>query len=262
MTMSRSNPSANSPNPSTRWFEWDGSNGGVRYYDKEAKENKSAGNNFTFLVLDELATVRGWHEASESGIYSNEVRDTKQDVMVVKSFKGGILAEGVYASIRDRIGNLGGHFSANIYIAYKASGNHLAIGALQLKGAALNAWVEFRKQSASKINSHAIMITGSKDGKKGSVKFKTPVFGAVQVSKERNDEALELDKQLQEYLKSYLSRPRIDASAPIASREELAKADAAFSDHTSMTASEIAEADREAERPAKEAEFVDDEIPF
>ena len=40
--MSRSNPVENSPNPATRWFEWDGSAGGLRYYDKEAKQQVKA----------------------------------------------------------------------------------------------------------------------------------------------------------------------------------------------------------------------------
>jgi hypothetical protein len=263
--MSRSNPSSNSPNPSTRWFEWDGANGGVRYYDKEKKENVRVPSPFSFLVLDELSTVRGWHDASDSGIYANEVRDTKQDVLIVKSFKGGIIAEGLYAAIRDRIGHLGGHFTLNMYVAYKADDGKLALGSLQLKGAALNAWVEFRKAHRADVNTKAVVITGQNAGKKGKVVFQTPVFGMTAVSKERNDEALELDRGLQEYLKGYLSQPRSDAAASASRAEALAAADAAFADTDNAADDRAAEQEvsRQEAKSAPDAPFVDDlTIPF
>ncbi len=80
--MSRSNPNENgNPNPSTRWFEWNGEHGLVRYYDKQAEQQVEVGDDFTFMLLDQLGTVKGWHDASDSGIYANEVKDTRQDVL-------------------------------------------------------------------------------------------------------------------------------------------------------------------------------------
>ena len=111
--MSRSNPSENSnPNPAVRWFEWNGEKGLIRYYDKDAKQNVDVALPFTFLLLDQLGSVRGWHDASESGIYSNEVKDTRQDVLIVKAYKGGVLAEGIYKDIKDRVNNQGGQLVA------------------------------------------------------------------------------------------------------------------------------------------------------
>jgi hypothetical protein len=141
--MSRSNPSENSnPNPAVRWFEWNGEKGLVRYYDKELKQNVDVGTEFRFILLDQLGSVRGWHDASDSAIYSNEVKDTRQETLIVKSFKGGTLAEGIYRDIKDRANSVGGQFVANCYIAFK-HGNGLAIGSLRFKGAALGAWMEF-----------------------------------------------------------------------------------------------------------------------
>jgi hypothetical protein len=57
----------------------------IRYYDKEAKKNVDVGADFTFILLDQLASVRGWHDDSNSGIYSNEVKDTTQEALVVKA---------------------------------------------------------------------------------------------------------------------------------------------------------------------------------
>lgn len=229
--MSRSNPTDSTPNPSTRWFEWDGSNGEVRYFDKEAKSLKDPtkkGANipvklpFFFILLDELAVVRGWHDPSDSGIVSNEVRDTRAEPLVVKSFKGGILAEGFYSTIRDRVGNLGGHFVTNLYIGYKDASGELQIGSLQLKGAALNHWVEFKKACPSSIidkksvkhyYTKAVKITGYVEGKKGKIVFRTPVFAIQDISEKTDNEAKALDMLLQHYLKGYFSRTRTEQVA-------------------------------------------------
>jgi len=203
--MSRSNPNANAPNPATKWFEWTGEEGAVRYYDKTDKQNVTVPLPFTFLLLDELASVRGWHEPSKSGIYSNEVKDTRTDLFVVKSFKGGTLAEGLYKEIKDRVNAVGGKFVANCYIGFK-EGAGLEIGSLRFKGAALGAWMEFRKAQRGHLYDSAIRITGSTEGKKGRIVFKMPVFELKAISPESNSAAVELDKQFQSWLSSYLAR--------------------------------------------------------
>lgn len=209
--MSRSNPSDNQPNPCTRWFEWAGGSdtGLVRFYDKEAKSNRTCDMPFTFIVLDELSTVRGWHEPSESGIYANEVRDTRQEVMLVRSFKGGELANGLYAAIRDRVGNVGGYYQASIYIAYK-DGDALKIGNIGFAGAALQSWMEFRKAHRTEIYKQAVQVVGYTEGKKGSVVYRVPKFALKAIGEVTETQAIELDRELQEYLKGYLSRTRED----------------------------------------------------
>jgi len=252
--VSRSNPTDGVTNPSRRWFEYaGGSDGGVvRYYDKEAKKDVVVGEQFQFILLDELATVKGWHDASDSGIFANEVRDTKQDVMVVRSFKGGELASGVYSSIRDRIGAMGGHFVASCYIAFKDDDGKLAIGNLGFKGAALNAWVEFKKSAGTKKDDSgksvrayyvdAVKITGFEEGQKGRVVYRVPKFALTPISAESHKAAIDLDRELQSFLDDYLRRPRTEQAAKAA---------------TDAPAKSEAELD---ERRA--AEFVDDDISF
>lgn len=205
--MSRSNPNENgAPNPAARWFEWNGEGGTVRYYDKEQKQNVDVGSDFTFILLDELGSVRGWHEPSKSGIYSNEVRDTRQDVLIVKAFKGGTLAEGLYKDIKDRVNTVGGQFNANCYIAFKNGGGELAIGAIRFKGAALGAWMEFRKEHRSELYDKAVRIHGFTEGKKGRITYRMPVLAVTELTKSTNDAAVALDKQLQAYLAGYLKK--------------------------------------------------------
>lgn len=211
--MSRSNPNEHQTNPATRFMEWNGEQGNVRYYDKALKKNVDVPIPFTFLLLDELACVRGWNDASSSGIYSNEVRDTRTDLMVVKSFKGGTIAEGLYKDIKDRVNAAGGQFNANCYIGFK-DGAALAIASLKFKGAALGAWMEFRKANRSDLYKKAIHINGFAEGKKGKVIFRVPTFELKATLEETDRQAVELDRQLQQFLDGYLSRRTEDKAEP------------------------------------------------
>jgi hypothetical protein len=205
--MSRSNPHQGTPNPAVRWFEWSGEKGLVRYYDKDAKQTVEVGSSFTFMLLDQLGSVRGWHDPSQSGIYSNEVKDTRQDAMIVKAFKGGTLAEGVYKDIKLAVNAIGGHFNANLYIAFKDE-TRLEIGSLRFKGAALGAWMEFSKAHRGDIYKKAITIDGFTEGKKGRIVYRMPTFKVSDVSEATNDTAVGLDAELQEWLAGYLTRSK------------------------------------------------------
>ena len=226
--MSRSNPTDAARNPSTRWFSFaSGTDGGfVRYYDKETEKNVPLGNaetggKFVFLLLDELATVQGWHDPSESAIYANEVRDTRQDTFVVRSFKGGEIASGLYANIKDRIVAAGGHFVSSCYLAYKDDAG-LKIGNIRFKGAALSVWMEFKKQCPAKKDAtgksvkayyvDAVKIEGFDQMKKGGTTFRVPKFSLSPLSEDTNKQAILLDEELQAYLSDYLKRPRVEAA--------------------------------------------------
>lgn len=213
--MSRSNPTESSSHPCTRWHEYDGANGNVRYYDRDKKENIPVSDGFRFILLDELAVVKGWHDASDSGITSNEVKRIDRDPITVKSFKGGVLAEGLYSKIRDRVVNCGGHYTANLYIAFKPSADAaLVIGSLQLKGASLGVWMEFAKKNRGEIYKKSILIRGSTEGKKGKVVYRTPIFYLGEISPETDQQAMALDKTLQEYLTGYFGKSKIAPPSP------------------------------------------------
>lgn len=239
--MSRSNPTIVTPNPATIWFEWDGSNGRIQYYDKTAKNPKKQDalganipieGNFTFILLDELSVVNGFHEKSGSGIISNEVKDTKKETLFVRSFKGGKIAEGFYSEIRDKIVANGGYYAKNCYIAFKDDDGILKIASLKFAGSALNAWIEFvdknrNADGSNEVYNKAVDILGYNEEKKGAIVFRTPKFKLFNVSEKTNAEALELDKKLQAYLKAYFERARTEQVAAPAANESEAAAPAA-----------------------------------
>jgi len=212
--MSRSNPTETKKNPSVRWFEWSGKLGEFSHYDKEAKSKVPVPLPFQFVLLDELSTIKGWHDASESGISSNEVRNMRLEPLVVRSFKGGELANGLYATIKDKIAASGGHYVSNLYIGAKI-GSGLQIASIQFGGAALSAWFEFRKAAGPELYTKAITVASFKEGKKGSVVFKVPQFKLVDLSPATNEAALDLDKKLQSYLDDYFRSSKVDSPAPV-----------------------------------------------
>ena len=213
--MSRSNPTDGVRNPSTRWFEWaGGADGGfIRWYNRDTKETVKVEGAFTFLLLDQLSTVKGWHDPSQSGIYANEVKDTRQEVMVVRAFKGGELASGLYADIKEKIGAKGGHYVSSLYLAYK-DGDGLKIGNLGLKGAALSAWMDFKKSAGKKLDEQAVTIAGFADERKGGTSFRVPKFALKETSAATNQQAVALDVELQAFLSDYLKRPKAEAAKP------------------------------------------------
>ena len=164
---------------------------------------------FSFLLLDQLGTIKGWHEPSSSGIYANEVRDTRKDLLTVKAFKGGVLAEGLYKAIKDRVHTVGGQFVANCYIAFKDGGG-LTIGAIGFKGAALRTWMEFTKVHRTDLYSTAIVIRGFTEGKKGRITYRMPQLDVKDISEPSNIAAMKLDERLQEYLTGYFARTQRD----------------------------------------------------
>lgn len=235
--MSRSKPSDRLPNPSTRWLEWNGSLGGLRYYDKATQSRVGVALPFSFLLLDELKTIRGFDAKGNCRIYANEVYDTTTDPFVVKSYNSGVIAEGKYRSIQTVVEAAGGYFAQSCYIAFRRDvakdedllvENLYALGNVQWSRAALSAWVEFKKTRAAELYSKAVCITGTKEGKTGNVVYRMPSFELIEVSAAAESAAQALDEQLQDYLKAYLKRTtadRVEAHADEAPSPEPVTAD-------------------------------------
>jgi len=205
--MPRTNPNEVSSNPTQRWFLWDGLKGNLKYYDKESQSEIRIELPFEFILLDRLSVIRGWHDASESGIYSNEVRRTMDEPFTVRAFKmKEVIAQGFYADIKDRIKSNGGKYNASLYIAFTDDSGELAIGNLMLHGGAMSAWLEFEKANKKEIFTKGIKITSFTEGKKGGIKFRVPVLELVEIDYEIDAKAEELQKELQKHLVKYLSR--------------------------------------------------------
>lgn len=220
--MSRSQPNERIPNPSTRWHEWNGETGHPRYYDKELKANVDLTLPFEFILLDRLCTITGWHNPTEAGIFSNEIRDTRDEPLIVRSFKMlEPIAEGFYADIKDKVKANGGKFTINMYIAYAPEVGKLELGSFRIHGAAMSAWFDFEndKENRPLIYKKGIRIASTLHGEKGSgkkkIEWEAPVFEFYDLEEDEAVSALAIDRDiLQPYLTNYFARSRKEQAEP------------------------------------------------
>lgn len=190
--------------------------GGLSYYDKESGSDVSVPTPFEFIVLDQLATVKGWSGSEDTGMWSNEVKKVGKDPLNVRT-KNGIVASGLWKDIKDEVKAEGGNFHTVIYLAAKGR-EGLETQALLLKGSALNAWVEFSK--TTNLKTHKVVLSEWADAKKGSVKYQVPVFTAVAIEEAELAEAKERAQELKEYHAGYFSY-NPDAHNEVSTKDEV-----------------------------------------
>jgi hypothetical protein len=184
--------------PVKKYLSWSSNDKCFTYYDRETKErNKKIAIPLKFIHIDELATIKGFHEPTQSGIYSNEVRSTKKEILTVK-YKAGDLAKGLYQDIKLKVNDAGADYHASIYILLNGELVNLAI-----RGSVIAAWSAFTKDNRKNFLGSYVEVAGSVDEKKGAVKYSVPVFkagGAIEVSvSEKAEEAYDA---LQVYFKN------------------------------------------------------------
>ena len=203
-----------SNNPVTKFLEWKSNDRCFSYYDKLESKNVQVELPFKFLFLDQLHTVKGWNDASASGIYSNEVKFIGKEPLTVKAFKGGEIAKGFYSEIKDKVKNAGGHYVKSVYIMLENG----ELANIQLKGSAVQQWGEFSKEP-KRLSSEWISVKKVIEGKKGAVKYTTPdfEFDGELTDTQTADDCFDI---LEAYLKSYLTKVEVVAE-PEAETDDL-----------------------------------------
>ena len=188
-------------NPSTKFIEWKSNDKQFSYYDKETKLNVAIPLPFKFLALDEMHTVKGWSDSCQSAIYSNEVKFISKEILTVKPFKGNEIAKGLYSDIKEKVKAAGAHYVKSIYIMLEDG----TLANLQLKGASCQSWGDFTNKNRQRLPDEWVNIKSSLEGKKGAVKYYTPVF---EFDKSLSESEMDLADNafgiLETYLKAYL----------------------------------------------------------
>ena len=194
------------PNPSNYFLEWKSELQCFSYYDKEKQERVPVELPFKFLTLKEMQTVKGWNDASESAIFSNEVKYVSTEELNVRSFKGGTIAKGLYKNIRTQIQDAGGHYVKSIYIMTEQG----EIWNLQLKGSAVSEWSEFTKKTKSRLGDEWVEVVSAEERKKGAIKYTVPVFRFnTSLTNKQGDQADEVYATLKLYMDAYLASNEI-----------------------------------------------------
>ena len=207
-----SEKSNSSNNPTKRYLEWKSNDKNFSYYDKDAGEKVSVDLPLRFVFLQHYHTVKGWNDASQSGIYSNEVFYIGSEPMTVRSYKGGEIASGLYKDIKTDIVNAGGKYHRSIYVMLEDG----TISNLSIKGSVVREWSEFMEANKNLIDNQWVEIKSSKDQKKGSIKYSTPEFtlGKALTSKE-SDMANSSASELKIYLDQYFKKEEVQEAEEV-----------------------------------------------
>ena len=194
-------PERKSQNPAKKFLSWKSDDKCFSYYDKQKEQNVKVELPLNIVILEHYHTVKGWHDKSESGIYSNEVFAIGSDELEVKAFKGGLIAKGLYKEIKGQIKDAGAHYSRSIY----AVTNDLEIINISLKGSGVSAYSDFIQDFGdNNFDKHWVKISGAKELKKGKVTYSVPVFEKGAKIKDKS-KLMPFAEELQEYMLEYLN---------------------------------------------------------
>ena len=194
-------------NPAKKFISWSGSKGKFYYYDSENEVNVFFETDIYVIPLDELSTIKGFHDRSQSGIYSNEVKNTTKEPLIVKSFKGGTIATGLYQDIKGKLE--GGDYAKSVYCAMiipvVGDKTELELVNLSLHGSSIGPWIDAK---ISVDSGNVIILKPSTEQlKKGATIYFAPKIVKSKVRQDILERCIQMDVELQEYLKGYLSKP-------------------------------------------------------
>lgn len=201
--ISHNTEKSTSSNPTSKYLDWKSNDKSFSYYDKEAGENVKVDLPLRFVFLQHYHTVKGWNDASQSGIYSNEVYYIGSEPMTVRAFKGGTIAEGIYKDIKQDITNAGGKYHRSVYVMLEDG----SIANLSFKGAVVREWSDFMESSKNLVDNQWIEVNSAKDQKKGSIKYSTPEFTlGANLNAKDSAQADSVASELKAYLDAYFNK--------------------------------------------------------
>ena len=123
--------------------------------------------------------------------------------MTVRSFKGGVIAEGLYKDIKPTITAAGGKYNRSVYVMLEDG----TVANVSLKGSAVRQWSDFMEANKNLVDNQWIEVLTSNDEKKGSIKYSTPNFTmGANLTKTQSANADDSAAELKIYLDGYFKK--------------------------------------------------------
>lgn len=207
-------PQTKGSNPATKFLTYKSETKNFEYWNKETETKCFIEAPFKFLFLEHYHTVKGWHDATQRGIVSNEVYAISSDPLKVRTFGGLEIANGLYKDIKEKVKLSGGVYYRSVYVMLENG----ELANLQLKGAVVGGlskdfaisktdvegYSDFYKKNNRLLDNQWIEVTEFADAKKGATKYSIPVFklGSA-ISPSDNENANNCAKLLQDYITDY-----------------------------------------------------------
>jgi len=198
--------SSKSSNPTAKYLSWKSNDKQFSYYDKASGENVAVQLPFKFVFLQHYHTIKGWNDATEAGIYSNEVFFIGKEPLTVQTFKGKKIASGLYSQIKQDVIAGGGKYHRSVYVMLEDG----SIANISLKGSSVKEWSDFMEDSKNLIDNQWVEVASAKDQKKGSIKYSVPEFtlGAT-LNKKASDNADLAATNLKQYMDEYFGQETV-----------------------------------------------------
>lgn len=198
--------SSKSSNPTAKYLSWKSNDKQFSYYDKASGENVAVELPFKFVFLQHYHTIKGWNDATEAGIYSNEVFFIGKEPLTVQTFKGKKIASGLYSQIKQDVIAGGGKYHRSVYVMLEDG----SIANISLKGSSVKEWSDFMENSKNLIDNQWVEVSSAKDQKKGSIKYSVPEFtlGAT-LNKKASDNADLAATNLKQYMDDYFGQESV-----------------------------------------------------
>jgi hypothetical protein len=212
--MSFSKPREVNRNPAKKFLKWKGGDdqGHFVYWDKD-KQKELKLDLGEFIVLDnDLFSITGYDEPNRASIISNEVR-TIDDTLIVKSWKdkkSSVVLQGPYSQLKKTISESRVYkYTRSCYILLIETGELCHIG---ISG--FGSYTISNPEGSGNYHNNVVVVKEIKNDKKGSVKFKYPVFAfGREITKDEADKAFETDSNvLQPYLEKYFAKGTTDTA--------------------------------------------------
>lgn len=220
-------PQEKSKNPASVFLKWKSDEKCFEFWDKQNERNVKIELPLKGLFLEHYHCVKGWHGATDKGIFSNEIYALGSEILNVKTFgqPSVDIATGIYKEIKDKVKVAGGSYHRSIYLMLEDG----TIANLQLKGVSVgglsaetsltnvvvDGYSEFYKKNNHLLDNQFFVVKSFADGKKGATKFSIPVFEIGEnISSDIDNLANESANILQNYMNEYFGKKEVVAEQP------------------------------------------------
>lgn len=185
-------------------YRWKSSKEAFIAWDSDTKEEIELPKDAMLIPLTATMAITGSRQRGKgasthyTNVYSNEFTNFDSDVINVVEddrFDGTktTIVKGVYTpTVKEAIADLPyANFTKVLYCLYDGE-----VVKMALRSSSLRPWIEFenklKERHINLYNGYGIKLGGVEEGSFGAVKFKTPKFAAVEISKEENTKATAL----------------------------------------------------------------------
>ena len=100
------------------------------------------------------------------------MKNVNNEILRVKTFKGGETVTGHYSHIKDTIKAMGGKYTKSVYALKVSKNEEPEMVNFKFKGASFSAWLSARSFTDNSL----IGIVGMKKEKNGKTEYQVPVF--------------------------------------------------------------------------------------